>query len=113
MGPCSAVLTGRNRGEFQCSVSTATHRYAMCRWMDHRDSDQPPVSRRIVLHCGGFELVEPELLDRRLNNGMEKFPPLWGIAASRSAPTLTEDGAVIGWDVTAHGPNWRTTTRFT
>ena len=81
--------------------------------MDHRDSDQPPVSRRIVLHCGGFELVEPELLDRRLNSGMEKFPPLWGVAASRSAPTLTEDGAVIGWDVTAHGPNWRTTTRFT
>jgi hypothetical protein len=76
------------------------------------DSYRNPVTRRIVLHCGGFELVAPELLDRRLDSGMEKFPRLWGVAASRSTPTLSEDGAVIGWEVDAHGPNWLTATRF-
>ena len=81
--------------------------------MDHRHGDQTHVTRRIVLHCGGFELVEPELLDRRLNSAMEKFPPLWGIAASPSAPTSSEDGTVIRWEVTAHGANWQTTTHFT
>jgi hypothetical protein len=72
----------------------------------------PPVKRRRVLHCGGFELVAPDLLDRRLESGMEKFPPLWGIAASRSAPGLSDDGTVMAWDVTAAGPNWTTATRF-
>jgi hypothetical protein len=78
-----------------------------------KNADGDPVTRRIVLHCGGFELVPPELLDRRLASGMEKFPPLWGIAASCSAQSLSDDCAVIHWDVSANGPNWLTTTRFT
>ena len=76
------------------------------------DENSAPVRRRIVIHCGGFELVAPELLDRRIESGMEKFAPLWGIAASRSAPSLSDDGAVMSWDVAARGPNWATTTRF-
>jgi hypothetical protein len=72
----------------------------------------PPVERRRVLHCGGFELVAPELLDRRLASGMEKFPPLWCIAASRLEPNLSDDGAVMTWDVAATGANWATATRF-
>jgi len=76
------------------------------------DENSAPVRRRIVLHCGGFELVAPELLDRRFESGMEKFPRLWGIAASRSAPSLSDDGAVMSWEVAARGPNWATLTRF-
>ena len=76
------------------------------------DENSASVRRRIVLHCGGFELVAPELLDRRLENGVTKFAPLWGIAASRSAPSLCDDTAVMSWDVAAHGSNWATTTHF-
>jgi hypothetical protein len=76
------------------------------------DESAASVRRRTVLHCGGFEPVAPELLDRRLVSGMEKFPPLWGIAAARAEPSVSEDGAVISWEVAARGPNWATTTRF-
>jgi hypothetical protein len=70
------------------------------------------VARRLVLHCGGFERVAPAVLDRRLRSGIDRFAPLWGIAASPSAQTLSGDDLVAAFEVTATGPDWATATRF-
>jgi hypothetical protein len=72
-----------------------------------------PVRRRRVVHFGGFEPVAPDVLARRMEAGMERFPPLWGIHAEASPPDLSADGVALSFDVTAHGPNWATDTRYT
>jgi len=72
-----------------------------------------PVHRRRVVHFGGFEPVAPDVLARRMEAGMERFPPLWGLTAEASPPDLSADGVALSFDVTAHGPNWATDTRYT
>ncbi|MBN9009522.1 MAG: hypothetical protein J0H63_05075, partial [Rhizobiales bacterium] len=72
-----------------------------------------PVRRRRVLHLGGFEPVAPEVLARRMEAAMERFPPLWNIEAVASPPDLSADGGAMSFEVEAKGPNWQTRTRYT
>jgi hypothetical protein len=78
-----------------------------------QDGDVKPVRRRRVVHFGGFEPVAPDMLARRMEAGMERFPPLWHIAAGASAPALSADRIALSFDVTAEGANWATDTRYT
>jgi hypothetical protein len=71
------------------------------------------VERRLVVHIGGFDPVEPDRLDHRLVSGIEKFAALWNITASSSPPELSSDGRVMTWQVEARGPNWLTETTYT
>jgi hypothetical protein len=71
-----------------------------------------PVQRRLFIHAGGFDPVEPDRLDHRLVGGLARFAALWGIEAHASAPDLSPDGRVMRWDVEAQGPNWKTATRY-
>ena len=70
----------------------------------------PPrlVERRHVVHISGFEPIGPEGLDRRMKSGLRRFGALWGATATSSAPTVSEDGCLIEWNVEARGPNWST-----
>jgi hypothetical protein len=77
------------------------------------EADVKPVWRRRVVHFGGFEPVAPEVLARRMEAGMERFPPLWGIAAQASLPQLSADGVAMTFDVAAGGARWSTDTRYT
>jgi hypothetical protein len=72
-----------------------------------------PVKRRRIIHISGFEPIEPAVLTRRLSSGLKHFAPIWGATATRSDAVMSEDGRVISWDVTAHGPNWSTATQYT
>jgi hypothetical protein len=76
-------------------------------------SEVKPVRRRRVVHFGGFEAVAPEQLARRMAAGMERFPPLWHLAATASPPDLSADGAALSFEVEARGANWTTATRYT
>ena len=71
-----------------------------------------PVQRRLFIHAGGFDPVEPDRLDHRLVGGLSRFAALWGIEAHASAPELSPDGRIMRWDVEAQGPNWKTDTRY-
>jgi hypothetical protein len=71
-----------------------------------------PVQRRLFIHAGGFDPVEPDRLDHRLVGGLARFAALWGIEAHASAPDLSPDGRIMRWDVEAQGPNWKTATRY-
>ncbi len=71
-----------------------------------------PVQRRLFIHAGGFDPVEPDRLDHRLVGGLTRFAALWGIEAHASAPELSPDGRAMRWDVDAQGPNWKTETRY-
>jgi hypothetical protein len=71
-----------------------------------------PVQRRLFIHAGGFDPVEPDRLDHRLVGGLSRFAALWGIEAHASAPDLSPDGRIMRWDVDAQGPNWKTDTRY-
>jgi hypothetical protein len=71
------------------------------------------VERRLVVHVGGFDPVEPDRLDHRLVSGLAKFAALWNIEAKSSPPGLSDDGRVMTWRVDTHGPNWSTQTTYT
>lgn len=71
------------------------------------------VRRRRVVHFGGFEPVAPEVLRRRMEAGMERFPGIWGLAATASAPELSADGLAMDCDVEVTGADWATETRYT
>ena len=77
------------------------------------DTRLVPVKRRRIIHISGFEPIEPAVLTRRLSSGLKHFAPIWGATATRSDAVMSEDGRVITWDVTAHGPNWSTDTQYT
>ena len=79
------------------------------------DMNQTPprlVERRHVVHISGFEPIAPEGLDRRMKSGLRKFGELWGASATTSAPTVSEDGSLVTWDVAARGANWATDCRY-
>jgi hypothetical protein len=76
------------------------------------EAELRPVQRRLFIHAGGFDPVEPERLDHRLVSGLARFAALWNVEAHASSPDLSPDGRVMRWEVEAHGPNWRTDTRY-
>jgi hypothetical protein len=72
-----------------------------------------PVRRRSVIHISGFDVIGIDGLDRRLKSGLRKFAALWGATAVSGAPTSSEDGRSVTWEVEAAGPNWQTHCRYT
>lgn len=71
------------------------------------------VARRRVIHVGGFDPVEPERLDRRMEGGTSRLESLWGAKVKATPPILSSDERIIRWQVEAAGPNWSTATDFT
>jgi len=85
--------------------------------MAAQPGEDPPattiVRQRRVVHFGGFEPVAPEVLARRMEAGMERFPPVWNVRAEASAPEVAADQSAVTFGVTAAGTNWDTRTRYT
>jgi hypothetical protein len=77
------------------------------------ETRSPFIRKRHLIHIAGFEPVTPEVLNRRLTSGLNRFSKLWGVTARRSEPDLAGDGHEISWMVETRGPNWTNTCRYT
>jgi hypothetical protein len=68
------------------------------------------VTKRLVLHVGGFEPLTPEAMHRRFAREIRRFETTWSAAATVSPAEVDENGAA--WRVATSGPNWRVETDY-
>lgn len=76
------------------------------------ESFPPPVTKRLVIHVGGFDPVTPERLNHRMSSGISKLAELWSFEARAGDPDVSSDGRLMSWRIEATGPNWTTVTEF-
>jgi len=72
----------------------------------------PPQFRRIVLHLGGYDPVDPADQYRRFARELARYTRPWNVQAVATPLQLNPRGASADWSVEASGPNWRATTTY-
>jgi hypothetical protein len=71
---------------------------------------QAEIRNRLVFHLGGYDLMPPEVFQRRFVRELRRFEGTWHVAAGVTAMEVSEDDA--HWRIAASGPDWQVATAY-
>ena len=73
--------------------------------------ERTTVSKRLVLHVGGYDPITPHAgAQRRFVREIARFQLIWSVKASIDG--LRDGADAMKWNVTTTGPNWRVETDY-